>query len=252
LTIIGGYLRDAYGGDIRQRDRMKLDEADADEQGGHAFRAMDAYAEWFESDGEKGQRALAMLRLLGLFDRPADAGCLAALWRAPPIEDLTELLIALKEAQRNIVLTRLSGAKLVTINRSAAGALVSLDAHPLLREYFANALREKWPEAWKAAHKRLYQHLTTTTPDKIVATLDDLQPLYHAVAHGCFAGLQQDAREKVYQDRILRGANSAGFYSTNRLGAFGATSVPSLASSTSRGAMSRPISRLRVGHGCLA
>jgi hypothetical protein len=27
LTIIGGYLRDAYGGDIRQRDRIKLDEA---------------------------------------------------------------------------------------------------------------------------------------------------------------------------------------------------------------------------------
>ena len=42
---------------------------------------MDAYVEWFESDGEKGQQALAMLRLLGLFDRPADAGCLAALWR---------------------------------------------------------------------------------------------------------------------------------------------------------------------------
>jgi tetratricopeptide (TPR) repeat protein len=109
----------------------------------------------------------------------------------------------------------------VTVNR-AGGALLSLDAHPLLREYFAKALRKKQPEAWKAAHKKLYQHLTTTTPDKIAATLDDLQPLYHAVAHGCFAGLQQDAREKVYQDRILRGANSAGFYSTNRLGAFGA------------------------------
>jgi hypothetical protein len=37
LTIIGGYLRDAYGGDIRQRDRIKLDEADTEEQGGPPF-----------------------------------------------------------------------------------------------------------------------------------------------------------------------------------------------------------------------
>ena len=140
LTIIGSYMRDAHGGDIRQRDRIKLDQADAEEQGGHAFRAMDAYAEWFEGDGEKGQQAIAILRLLGLFDRPADAGCLAALLRPPAIEGLTEPLIGLSEAQRNIVLTRLAGAKLVTVNRASGGALVSLDAHPLLREYFAEGL----------------------------------------------------------------------------------------------------------------
>lgn len=221
LTIIGGYLRDAYAGDIHQRDRIRLAEADAEEQGGHAFRAMDAYAKWFESDGEKGQQALAMLRLLGLFDRPADAGCLAALWRTPPIAGLTEPLIPLSDAQRNIVLARLGNAKLVTVNR-AASALVSLDAHPLLREYFANALREKQPEAWKAAHKRLYEHLTTTTPDKPVPTLDDLQPLYQAVAHGCFAGMQQEACKNVYSERILRGTGPDGNYSTFKLGAIGA------------------------------
>jgi tetratricopeptide (TPR) repeat protein len=222
LTIIGGYLRDAYGGDIRQRDRIKLADANAEEQAGHAFRAMGTYAEWFESGGEKGQQALAILRLLGLFDRPADAGCLASLWRAPEIEGLTEPLIALSEPQRNIVLTRLASAKLVTVNRGTGGALLSLDAHPLLREYFAKALREKQPEAWETAHRRLYEHLTTTTADKPTPTLDDLQALYHAVAHGCFAGIQQEACDKVYIGRIQRGTDSEGFYSTNRLGAFGA------------------------------
>ena len=98
LNLIGSYLRDAYGGDIRQRDRIKLEEADAEEQSGHAFRAMDAYVRWFESDGEKGRRALAMLRLMGLFDRPANAGCLEALWQTPAIEGLTEPLVALSEA----------------------------------------------------------------------------------------------------------------------------------------------------------
>ncbi len=42
LEILGGYLRDAHGGDIRKRDLVKLEEADAEEKGGHAFRALDA------------------------------------------------------------------------------------------------------------------------------------------------------------------------------------------------------------------
>jgi hypothetical protein len=221
LNIIGSYLRDAHGGDIRKRDLVKLEEA-IEEQGGHAFRAMDAYAEWFESDGEKGARALAMLRLLGLFDRPADAGCLNALWQAPAIDGLTDPLVAMSEAQRNVVLKRLADAKLVSVNRDASGALLSLDAHPLLREYFANVLRENRPEVWKAAHKRLYEHLTTATRDKPEPTLDDLQPLYQAVAHGCLAGMQQEACAKVYRDCILRGTSPGAFYSITKLGAFGA------------------------------
>ena len=222
LNLIDSYLRDAYGGDIRKRDLIKLEEADAEEQSGHAFRAMDAYVAWFDSDGEKGQRALAMLRLMGLFDRAADAGCLEALWRAPPIDGLTEQLIALSKAQRNIVLTRLAEAKLVTVNRDASGAVASLDAHPLLREYFAKHLRESHPETWKAAHRKLYEHLTATTPDKDEPTLDDLQPLYQAVAHGCHAGMQQDACDKIYMGRILLGTGSGGFYDTMMLGAYGA------------------------------
>jgi hypothetical protein len=156
LNLIGGYLRDASGGDIRRRDLITLGEAD-DEKGGHAFDVMAAYVSWFESDGERGQRALAMLRLMGLFDRPADAGCLEALWRAPPIDGLTEPLVALTEPQRNIALTRLADAKLVTVNREG-GALVSLDAHPLLREYFARHLCATRAEAWTVAHRRLFEY----------------------------------------------------------------------------------------------
>lgn len=47
LNLLGTYLRDAHAGDIRQRDLVKLEEAD-EEQGGHAFRVMDAYVRWFE------------------------------------------------------------------------------------------------------------------------------------------------------------------------------------------------------------
>src|SRR5205814_6466718 len=80
INLLGSYLSDAHGGDIRKRDLVKLEEADAEEQSGHAFHVMDAYVKSFKEEGEKGTRALAILRLLGLFDRPATADCLNAVW----------------------------------------------------------------------------------------------------------------------------------------------------------------------------
>lgn len=219
LNLLGNYLHDAHAGDIRRRDRVPLAEADAEGQNGHAFRVMAAYARWFVDDGEKGARALALLRLLGLFDRPAGADCLAALLAAPAIAGLTESLVALDEAPLNVSLSRLAAAKLLSVHRDDAGTLISLDAHPLLREYLAGQLRDTQPEAWRAAHRRLYEHLCASTPDLPEAKLEDLQPLYQAVAHGCLAGLQEEALYKVYVDRILRGTDSGGFYSTKKLGA---------------------------------
>ncbi len=216
LNLLGSYLHDAHGGDIRRRDLVKLEEANAEEQGGHAFRVMEAYETAFEDEGDKGKRALAILRLLGLFDRPVTSDCLTALLEEPAIPSLTEPLVGLTEAQRNVVLSRLADAKLLTINREPFGALVSLDAHSLVREYFARQLRVQQPEAWRAAHRRLYQHLCTTTPDKDKPTLEDFQPLYQAVAHGCQAGQQQKALDEVYFARITRRQE---FYSTYRLGA---------------------------------
>jgi hypothetical protein len=225
LNLLGSYLRDAHAGDIRKRDRIKLEEANAEEQGGHAFRVMDAYVASLANGGKtaddqaKGRRALAFLRLIGLFDRPATTDTLAALWEGEAIAGLTEPLIGLSEAQRNLALQRLEDARLLTVIRApGSGELVALDAHPLLREYFGQRLRDARPEAWRAAHRRLYEHLCATTPDKPDATLEDLQPLYQAVAHGCQAGLQQVACEKVYFARITRGNE---FYSAKKLGALG-------------------------------
>ena len=55
-------------------------------------------------------------------------------------------------------------------------------------------------------------------------TLEDLQPLYQAVAHGCLAGRHQEACVDVYRDRILRGTGPGGAYSTMKLGASARTS----------------------------
>lgn len=223
LNLLGAYLRDAHAGDIRKRDLVKLEEADAEEQGGHAFRVMDAYVQWLSADSgnaeenKKAQRALAILRLMGLFDRPVSADCFYALLKAPIIKNLTELLVEKNEAKRNMALVRMETAKLISVNRDASGALVSLDAHPLLREYFAKQLREQYPTSWREAHRRIYKQLITTNEGD-TPTLEQLLPLYQAVAHGCLAGDPEKARAEVYRDRILRRDEG---YSTKKLGAIG-------------------------------
>lgn len=251
LNLLGTYLRDAHAGDIRKRGLVKLKEADANhEHKHHAFHVMDAYVKWLAPSGfrarlrrlfsekerehqTEGKRALALLRLMGLFDRPATADCLAALWKAPAIPGLTKPLIGLSEAQRNVSLKRLEDAKLLTVNRDASGTLVSLDAHPLLREYFAQRLKDEGrtmkagsrpsssilpTSSFCLAHRRLYEHLCASTQEGDQPTLEALQPLYQAVAHGCQAGLQQEAWDTVFYARVVRGSEK---YSKRKLGAFG-------------------------------
>lgn len=215
LNLLGGFLRDAHGGDVRRRDLVRFEEADAEVQGGHAFKTMEAYERWFAREGGKGMRLLDVLHLLGLFDRPAAGELLAVLRRPPAIPGLTEAIVGLSDAQWNLAVARLAECRLVAADGGA------LDAHPLVREHFGRRLRERNPTAWKAAHGRLFDHLKNST-ERWPDTLEGLQPLYQAVVHGCQAGRYEEARTGVYRDRILRGAGSGGFYSVIELGAFGA------------------------------
>jgi tetratricopeptide (TPR) repeat protein len=239
LHIMGGFLKRAHRGDIRRRDLVNFEKADEKIDGGHAFRAMDAYVHWMTSDSPESQRELAILRLLGLFDRPATADCIDALLKAPAIPGLTEALADVAEDDWTFSLDALESAKLLTVTRAASGELLGLDTHPHIREYFARELRRmgtparrdsadgqecpsyETTEAWRAGHRRLYEHLCASTQEGDQPTLEALQPLYQAVAHGCHAGLQQEALDKVYVARINKGMGSDGFYSTKKLGAFG-------------------------------
>lgn len=229
LNLIGTYLAKAHGGDVRRRDRVDLRKADARAQGGSAFRAIEAYERWLLSEvGGEGPRQLAVLRLLGLFDRPADGGCLAALRLEPAIPGLTDELVEIEEEDWNLAVSALTESGLLSPTPARGqDRSEGLDAHPLVREYFAFQLREKNPEAWRTAHDRLFEHLRNSTPYQ-PDTLEGLQPLYQAVAHGCHAGRFEEARAGIYRDRILRSSrdtdsdNNDWFYSTNRLGAFGA------------------------------
>jgi hypothetical protein len=238
LTLTAKYLALAVGGDVLQRDTIRY--ADADQQWvtkydpkspyGHAFRVMSSYERWLldprterTAMERRGCRVqLAILRLMGLFNRPAPADCLRALRQPPAIAGLTDDLVNLSDREWNIAVTRLEENDLVRRHgTNAAASADGLDAHPLIREFFATQLRATQSAAFRSAHARLFDHLCATTPPR-PDTLDGLQPLYQAVVHGCLAGRHHEADHNVYDARILRGTGKDGFYSSKMLGAMGA------------------------------
>ncbi len=213
LTLLGTLLRDFCDGDIRRwREAGPL--ADAPERGAHASHVMAAYEHWL---GEGPERTI--LRMVGLFDRPASAGALDALRSAPPIAGLSDRLfdpegrpLAGRAWDRAVL--RLRKARL--LEPRDEGASGALDAHPLVREHFAAVLQAEAPDAWRAGHSRLYDFYCKQAPDQ-PDTLAEMAPLFAAVGHGCKAGRRQETLDEVFQPRIRRRGE---FYSVNKLGAF--------------------------------
>ena len=204
LTLLGTYLKDICDGDVRRRHEVPILVKEADETG-HARRVIASYAEVLETP------EVEVLRLLGLFDRPAEPARLKALRAEPPISGLTETIRPSQEARFRKAVARLRKARLVTEGGE------DLDAHPLVRVFFKEELEKKWPQAWQAGNLRLYKHLQKEAPD-LPDTLEDMEPLFTAVLHGCRAGRQQEALDEVFQRRIQRGHPP---YSINKLGLFG-------------------------------
>ncbi len=209
LTLLGNFLRRAHGSDVRKRREIDLQRAD-EKQGGHATRVIAAYARWLGEGPE-----LVILRLLGLFDRPAEAGALKALRAAPPIPGLTEPLVDLSNEDWHLATATLRDHSLLAAVDPREPE--TLDAHPIVRACFADELENYRPGAWQEGNRRLYEHLRQAAPD-LPDTLEAMQPLYAAVVHGCRAGRQQEALDEVYKRRIQRRNE---FYSSRKLGAFG-------------------------------
>jgi hypothetical protein len=77
-------------------------------QGVHARQVMESYQIWFGEGPE-----LSVLRMLGLFDRPADEKAIAALLKPPVIPGLTESLTYLNPTEWRTVLAKLRRARLL-------------------------------------------------------------------------------------------------------------------------------------------
>jgi serine/threonine protein kinase/tetratricopeptide (TPR) repeat protein len=210
LTLLGSYLSDAYNGDIRCRKEVSEHLSHDVRQGAHARKVMESYQTWLGEGPE-----LSILRMLGLFDRPADEKALEALLKPPAIPGLTESLADLNPSEWRTILAKLRRARLLAGEDPHNPG--HLDTHPLVREYFGEQFRSEQIEAWKECNRRLYHYYRTLAP-QLPDNFREMEPLFLAVICGCNAGLFHEALHEVYILRIQRGDAS---FAANILGARG-------------------------------
>lgn len=206
LNLLGNYVKKVLGCDIRQRDKIPGLMAERND-GKHAEKMLAAYETHL-----RGATALSVLYLLGLFDRPVSPGAIQCLKQAK-IPGLTNYLDS--NADWCYALDDLREQRL--LNAPNPEYADNLDCHPLIREYFGKQLQTQQPQAWQQAHKHLYEYYKALPAKELPDTLEEMQPLFSAVAHGCAAGLHQQVWGEVYWLRIHR---QAEFYTNKKLGAF--------------------------------
>jgi tetratricopeptide (TPR) repeat protein len=213
ISLLGVYLHEIPGHHMSHASEIP-DLDIPEKEGRHPRRMIAAFERRFGEGPE-----VEVLRMLGLFDHPADAEAIAVLAAAPAIPNLTEQIQELSGADWLHLIHRLREKRLISPQSRHQPDL--LDAHPLVREHFSEQLKEACPEAWQEGNNRLYEHLKQIA-EEYPGTIEEMIPLYAAVAHGCQAGRYQDAMDEVYLHRIQRGGE---YFDLMKLGAFGADLV---------------------------
>jgi tetratricopeptide (TPR) repeat protein len=210
INLLAVYLHGIPGHRISHA--VEIPDLDLTEaEGKHPRRLMAAFEHRFGPGPE-----VELLRMLGLFNRPADKPSLDALRAEPAIPNLTEYIQKLSEADWLKLIEKLRRTKLIA--HASQHRPDDLDAHPLVREHFGQQLKHDHPDAWREGNDRLYEHLKNRTKE-FPDTVEEMTPLYAAVAHGCAAGRHQEALIEVYYGRICRGE---AFFNMHKLGAYGA------------------------------
>jgi len=252
VTLLGTFIAEVCGGDIKQRDRFKFGEIidtpeerdNADQTVIAAKRAENVMAGYLERFDELSRQAAGLggaervlLHLLGLFDRPADGDAVDLLLseHTPGLTDelffeqmekrkgpfglfkateLREIPPGERAARLREAKARLRKLKLLA--KPDPQDPRGLDAHPVVRAWFATRLLETQPGAARAAHEKLYGHYAATAPE-LPETLEEMEPLFHAIGHGVKAGRAQEVLNDVFRRRIMRVEE---YYLHRKLGAF--------------------------------
>jgi len=158
------------------------------------------------------------LQLLGLFDRPMNAAEKAVL-----IDNANhaEPLRALTAKQWQTVEQQLEKSG-VLLGKKGSFDRLEWDTHPIIRAYFGEKFKDKYPEAFKQAHFVLFDYYQKLPEKEFPDTLEQIQPLYQSVAHGCLAEEYKSVLQNVYWKRIrhLDHANRVQSYSIKTLGAY--------------------------------
>lgn len=182
LAILANYIRDAWRGEIG-RASIELRQM-LKEDAGRLDRLLNSYARHLSHDQSR------VLNAIALFDRPATIA---------DIQAIQEICGTAEPQIWNRAIGDLLKTGLLTQDTDQD----SYDLHPLVRFHFAQAFLADDAATFRAAHGRLFElfrNRAAPTPK----SLQQMVPLYRAVAHGCLAHRWEEAFI-VLRDRIRQG-----------------------------------------------
>ena len=203
LTSLAGYLNRYYDGNIKQAPEVKFILGDK-ERFKDVNKLLSKYAEKM-SESER-----IFLNIFSLFRTEVTENDFAGVFQHE-IEDtkFNGVLVNMNELDFRDLIDGLVDWRLI----SYAETKKSYTTHPLIKGYFESDFDEK---VKKLCHRRIYQYFDEYAPEQ-PETLEEMQPLFEQVYHGCAAGLYDKVCDDVYLGEIYRRGE---FFIYHKLGAW--------------------------------
>jgi tetratricopeptide (TPR) repeat protein len=203
LTSVAGYLNRYYGGDIKQAPKVEFVLGNK-ERFKDVNKLLSRYAEKM-SEEEK-----VFLNIFSLFRQEVTERDFTEVFRKR-IEDagFNDVIVKMSELDFKDLISGLVDWRLISCDEEKR----LYTTHPLIKSYFESDfdLNNK-----KLCHKRIYQYIGEYAPER-PETLEEMQPLFEQVYHGCAAGFYDEVFNNVYCEKI--GGESSGYKITQKLGA---------------------------------
>lgn len=148
-----------------------------------------------------GQQAILLAACL--FDRPPEWEHVHWLLTSlPPLPGLHVPAESMPDDTWTEAVDALAMSGLLRVNAASA-----LEMHPLVAECLAEDFRLNSPKTWSAAQARLRDHFAAIPASDTPDTLEEMEPLFRAVWHGCQAGEYERTFRTIGEPRISRGTS---------------------------------------------
>ncbi len=203
LTSVAGFVKRYHNGDITKAPDVKFVFSD-EERFKDVNKLLRKYAE------KMSEPELVFLNIFSLFRGEVTKKEFAGVFRHKiQGTKFNDVLVKMSELDFKDLVDGLVDWRLISYDETKK----SYTTHPLIKTYFQDAFYDKDK---KKCHKRIYQYFGEDARER-PETLEEMQPLFEQVYHGCSAGLYDEVFDYVYWEKIHRRNE---YFITQKLGAW--------------------------------
>ena len=203
LTSVAGYLNRYYDGDIKQAPDVEFVLGDKDR-----FKDVKKLLRKYAEKMSESERIF--LYIFSLFRQEITEDDFVIVFRhRVKGTEFNKALVKMSKLDFRDLVNGLVDWRLISYDNTKK----TYTTHPLIKGYFESTFDEANK---KLCHKHLYQYYGLYAPE-LPETLEEMQPLFEQVYHGCAAGLYDEVCGDVFREKIQR--REVGFL-IHKLGAW--------------------------------